>query len=230
MVKSNSGQIGEAGGMDYVEQAVHDLQSPIMALSLIVGGMPDVHPEKKRIIDSALARVLGIAKQLRHPKLKEDPTRQWRQLEDLMVPLLDEKRIEHSPRRIEIHLMNFTKLFWDHHLVLAQSIFSSDFQRVLSNLINNAAEASPASGVVVVRLLKLQTRMAITIEDEGEGFDPQILAQLGRVGLTTKEHGMGRGLYHAIQTVEREWHGELVIESVKGKGSLIKILLPLAAM
>lgn len=211
---------------DQVLQAIHDMQSPLSVLSLMVGTLTDMPTEKRTLIEAAVARVLGISDHLRSYGQDEDPTQRPEILEKLLLTLLDEKRIEFSPQRTEFHFLDQKETVLP--MKLKTPVQSLDFQRVMSNLLNNAAEASAKGSPVIVRIMKWQNAFCIAIEDEGCGFDPYILKQAGSLGVSTKPRGMGRGLFNAIQIVEREWAGELIIDSVPQSGTVVRILFPLA--
>lgn len=108
---------------------------------------------------------------------------------------------------------------------------SRELKRVVSNLINNSAEAIFGSGTIVVSLEKLEgcNQVQISIQDSGEGIPEEILPLLFKKGKTFgKKDGSGLGLYHAKQTVE-SWGGELFLDSKRNQGTIVKICLPIAA-
>ena len=76
-------------------------------------------------------------------------------------------------------------------------------QRVLVNLIANAAEASPRGGVVEVRVaLEAPDWVALSVLDEGPGLPDELLDRILDPFFTTKEHGTGLGLTIAHRLVE----------------------------
>jgi two-component system, sporulation sensor kinase B len=212
---------------DTILQVIHDMQSPLMALSLMTSTLSEVSAEKRSTILSAVEKVIGLADYLRGIEPVQDPTQDWSIIESWIDPLMDEKRVEFSSQKIEFHKISLLEKSFVSKFKIKNMIHSLDFQRVFSNLLNNAAEASDSGSPVVLRLMIWKNSLCIAIEDEGEGFDPLILKKAGTLGLTTKPKGSGRGLFHAIQVVEREWDGELIIDSCEKQGTTIRILLPI---
>jgi hypothetical protein len=116
----------------------------------------------------------------------------------------------------------------------AHSSFSElgprEFKRVLSNLINNAAESIPPSRSGTIRLQLKRSpdkkNLILEIQDTGQGIPANILAKLGTRGFThNKAGGSGLGIHHA-QTTLGSWSGNLEILSTVGQGTTLKITLP----
>lgn len=98
--------------------------------------------------------------------------------------------------------------------------------QALINILDNAADASPGR----VSLHADCTGDALTIEigDRGPGLSDEIQSQLGRQPVTTKNEGLGVGLYLAHATIHR-LGGTLAIHNRKHGGTLLTITLPLLA-
>jgi nitrogen fixation/metabolism regulation signal transduction histidine kinase len=65
---------------------------------------------------------------------------------------------------------------------------------ILTNLLQNAAEAAGARGSVLVLTRHLDTQVAIEVHDSGPGLSPEAYATLFEPTITFKKHGMGLGL------------------------------------
>jgi two-component system sensor histidine kinase RegB len=94
----------------------------------------------------------------------------------------------------------------------------------LVNILNNAAEVSPEG----IRLEGRWTRSEATLDilDSGPGISPALSQQLGKVPVTTKDHGMGVGLFLAFATVERAG-GSISMQPRPQGGTRTRIILPL---
>lgn len=105
--------------------------------------------------------------------------------------------------------------------------------QVLTNLLVNAAHSIPAGHVsehrVTVRIREDDGRASLEVEDTGEGIDAELLPNIFDPFVTTKGPGEGTGLGLAIsrQLVEN-MEGEIVVSSEPGRGSLFRVILPLA--
>jgi len=98
-------------------------------------------------------------------------------------------------------------------------------RQAIWNLLDNAAEASPAG----VRLTaSVEDRMlAVSVVDWGDGFSPEAFAQIGKLYQSTKGAGHGVGLFLAIN-VARRLGGRLEASNRVGGGAEVRLLLPLA--
>jgi two-component system NtrC family sensor kinase len=108
-------------------------------------------------------------------------------------------------------------------------------QEVFNNLIENALDAMPAGGALVVRISPHaepeqphhRTFVEVEFADTGCGIDAEQLAQIFQPFFTTKKarRGTGLGLAIALETV-RAHGGQIKVDSNPGKGSRFTIVLP----
>jgi two-component system sensor histidine kinase HydH len=99
-------------------------------------------------------------------------------------------------------------------------------ERVIANLLLNAAQASPPGGVVTVKTRLNDSTAEIAVIDRGSGIDPKDLENIFNPFFTTKPDGMGFGL--AIISKILDEHGaHIAVESTPGEGSVFRIQLPL---
>ena len=104
----------------------------------------------------------------------------------------------------------------------------SDFQIVLSNLINNAAQAIEKDGNIVVSADVISGMAVVTVSDDGHGIDEENLPKLAEQGASfNKPSGLGYGLYDSRLRVEK-WGGKISVTSEHGKGTTVSIELPIA--
>ncbi len=100
------------------------------------------------------------------------------------------------------------------------------FQKVITNLILNAHEATNKEGNVYITTKHEGGWVILTVQDNGKGMDKDFMeSSLFQPFKTTKEKGMGIGLYHSRDIVEAH-HGKIEVESRLGKGCTFKVLLP----
>ena len=69
--------------------------------------------------------------------------------------------------------------------------------------------------------------MEITISDNGPGIQPKDREKLFTPFFTTKRRGTGLGLSVSKKIIEEHPGGTLELDSEEGKGTLVKISLPL---
>lgn len=99
-------------------------------------------------------------------------------------------------------------------------------QRVLLNLMINAADASPAGGVIEMQVRQDERQATITVADRGCGLPAELIDRIFDPFFTTKDHGTGLGLTIASRLVEA-YGGELTANNREGGGAAFVIRLPL---
>ncbi|MGH7509126.1 MAG: PAS domain-containing hybrid sensor histidine kinase/response regulator [Gemmatimonadales bacterium] len=121
----------------------------------------------------------------------------------------------------------------------------SQLVQILLNLVINARDAMPAGGRLVLRTETLEVspaqlfdRMGMPLEpgayaelavaDSGQGIGPEHLSHIFEPFYTTKTVGQGTGLGLAtVDGIVSQSGGRIQVESMPGRGTTIRILLPL---
>jgi signal transduction histidine kinase/HD-like signal output (HDOD) protein len=102
-------------------------------------------------------------------------------------------------------------------------------QKAVAELLNNAVEAAPASGITVrARLEPGEQAMWVQVSDDGQGMDPYTLDHAMDPFFSAKEAGrqMGMGLPRAQQWIAGHG-GTLALRSTDGQGTAATFTLPL---
>jgi two-component system sensor histidine kinase RegB len=95
--------------------------------------------------------------------------------------------------------------------------------QAMHNLLDNAARASP--GGIQVRSGWSEKELTVKIVDHGPGIPTDILENLGRMPVQSRQSGMGVGLYLATSTIRR-LGGRLKLENLPDGGAMAKVTLP----
>jgi signal transduction histidine kinase len=100
-------------------------------------------------------------------------------------------------------------------------------KQVLLNMCQNAIEAMPDGGEIVLRATHLSTarEMIIEIEDHGCGIAVEDLGKIGLPFYTTKESGSGLGLSVSYSIIQAHG-GRTEVYSQEGHGTIFRIYLP----
>jgi two-component system sensor histidine kinase RegB len=98
--------------------------------------------------------------------------------------------------------------------------------QVFSQLFRNALQASAPQTRVYCLARAGEGGVHIDVRDEGRGIEPQLLSRVGEPFFTTREDGMGLGVFIARSLVEH-LGGRIAFDSVLGKGTTVRVWLPL---
>jgi signal transduction histidine kinase len=104
----------------------------------------------------------------------------------------------------------------------------SEINRVLMNLLLNAAQAILGQGLITIRTSELDGGVCVSINDTGCGIPPENLKRIFDPFFTAKPigQGTGLGLSLAYGIIQRH-HGRIEAESKLGEGSTFRVWLPL---
>ena len=98
-------------------------------------------------------------------------------------------------------------------------------ERVVYNLLLNAAQASPAEGVITLKTRAAEGAVEIAVIDRGSGIAPDHMESIFNPFFSTKPSGTGLGLGIVSRIVD-EHGGRITVESTQGEGSVFRVLLP----
>jgi signal transduction histidine kinase len=100
-------------------------------------------------------------------------------------------------------------------------------RQVLLNLaLNAAAAAGPApGGRVSFDLRRSDDRLVVTVTDNGPGFTPEAVANLGTPFFTTRHGGTGLGLATSLRIV-RDHGGDIMVDEGYTAGARVVLTLP----
>jgi PAS domain S-box-containing protein len=210
----------------------HELNNPLATVTLRIESILQRTPA-----DDPRRRALEIVEQ------------ETKRMSDLVANLLQfSRRGEEKISTVDIReeLMKAVELI--HHYLRKQQVsvvqeLAADtptifadrqkLRQVFLNLLTNAGDAMPQGGTLTLRCSPAALdngELAVQIEfaDTGSGIPVEHLEKVQEPFFTTKEEGKGTGLGLAIcRRVLQEHHGTLQILSEVGRGTTIRLKLPL---
>lgn len=102
----------------------------------------------------------------------------------------------------------------------------NQLKQVFINILKNGMEAMPEGGTIHINISHAPDKqIQIKIKDQGVGIPEEIMHKLGEPFFTNKESGTGLGLMVSQRLIQAH-RGTMEIESEKGKGTTVIILLP----
>jgi signal transduction histidine kinase len=209
----------------------HELNQPLGASNLNIQFLKMklekgvINPELgKEILDSLQAdnhRAATIVKSLRSIFTESDSSAEKVQLGNLISKVLDIVNPELKSKNIQIQLRVDNDL-----LVMVNP---SEIEQVILNLMNNALQALANSGTlqrrITIEAAKSSGLVRLSISDNGDGVSAEFKPQLFQLLSTTKQSGMGLGLWLCKHIVTR-YGGSIHYEDVAGGGATFVVKLP----
>ncbi|MEY2584230.1 MAG: hypothetical protein QOD80_256 [Verrucomicrobiota bacterium] len=103
----------------------------------------------------------------------------------------------------------------------------AELREVLTNLIFNAVDAMPVAGVITLRTRRQGSDVIAEVSDTGAGMTAEVRERCLEPFFSTKgDQGTGLGLAMVFGIIKRH-QGTLEIESEPGKGTTVRIRLPM---
>jgi|UPI00039B42F7 signal transduction histidine kinase len=117
------------------------------------------------------------------------------------------------------------KIIWYHPGQIEANLDPGKIMTCISNLIDNAIDATPAGGQITITLRRRRRNTFFSVADNGIGIPPENLSKIFNLYFTTKPTGTGLGLAQVYQIVS-EHGGSIEVKSQPGAGSTFEINLP----
>lgn len=229
--------------LDHTSQIRHDIASPLSAINMIIKIIPQMDPEVRNVLNKAMARTQELFNDLSQTTQNKSKNtidgtvaaaappveNNLFSISNCVSDIFEEKKLLFSSNA------NLTLLL-DQPQEGSSKVRGQDkeLKRVLSNLINNSAEAlSNEGGTITIGSRTVGQNALIYILDDGKGMTPEVLNKIGTKGFSfgkesSNDSGSGLGIHHAISTIE-SWNGKVVIQSKPSEGTLVQIQLPIVS-
>jgi signal transduction histidine kinase len=206
----------------------HELNNPLGTILLYSDILlKDAGPESQmredlEVIVEETKRCKGIVAALLEFARQNQVVARPTDLNALILSVIEVERKRYEDKPVEI----------SHKLVAELPKIQADYaqiMQVLVNLIENAVDAMPTGGKVMVRTLKEPAGMVtIEIVDNGTGISSEDLKKLFTPFFTTKPIGMGTGLgLPIVYGIVKMHRGQIVVRSEVNQGTTFIIQLPI---
>jgi signal transduction histidine kinase len=102
---------------------------------------------------------------------------------------------------------------------------SEQITQALLNVLQNALEATPRGGQIILKGNAFTGGTQFTVTDTGNGIPPILLDKIFNLYFTTKAEGTGLGL-SITQQIIGQHDGTIDVSSVVGKGTVFTLKIP----
>lgn len=201
------------------KQAAHDIRSPLSALNILSRTcLKDMPEEARELMAAAIQRINEIANDLLESPASSAEAEASGCVVGQIRQIIEEKRLVYKDVQINLVSHNDSAVSCD--------LPKADLQRIVSNLLNNAIEASEdRKGPITVDVRVYPYFIDIVIEDKGKGIPQQILNEIGQEGFSFDKDGSGLGVFHAKSKLG-SFGGALDISSTLRVGTKISMRIP----
>jgi len=202
---------------------IHDLKNLTTSLSLVVDnaeehiGNPDFQQDAIKTIKNTLAKMKALTQRLKAIPEKSQLASAIENIDQLSREIAAELTRSGLGKRITYQgAPSYAR------------VDGEELKKVVANLVQNALEASGEQGPVKIETTSENGSACIRVSDTGCGMTEEFLKNhLFKAFRTTKDKGLGIGLYQCRQIVEAHG-GRLEAQSEVGKGSVFTVVLPAA--
>jgi signal transduction histidine kinase len=105
----------------------------------------------------------------------------------------------------------------------------SRFEQILVNLVSNARDALHDGGHIAVTVRHADSRVELSVSDDGPGVAEEVRRHLFEPFFTTKEEGKGTGLgLVSVKALAEQDGGSVSVESRVGNGTAFHVIWPSA--
>lgn len=215
----------------------HEINNPLGVILQKVGWMEDLLMEeefqqsknfdefKKSItkIEEHVERARKVVHNMLCFVRKMEPS-----IEDVDVNMTINQTIDILENYARINNIDIqTDLSTDFPIIAADQ---AQLQQVLLNLISNAIDAIGKDGLIEVKSRKVNSRIYVSVTDNGPGISKKMQGMIFEPFITSKERGKGTGLgLWVSHNIMEKMEGALTLKSEVGKGAVFTMQIPIVA-
>lgn len=222
---------------DFINNMTHEFKTPIATINLALDSMNN-------------PKIFGNEVMVKryHKMIRDENKRMHAQVENVLrMSKLERNELDISKERLKLHdiitqaishvdliVQNRNGFINTHLEAKKSSILANDshFTNVVVNILDNAIKYSTGEPKIDVYTENIKNFIILKIKDQGNGMSKTVQKHIfekfyrEHTGDVHNVKGHGLGLAYVKQIVD-DHHGEITVESEKGKGSTFIIKLPL---
>ncbi|HEX3049950.1 MAG TPA: HAMP domain-containing sensor histidine kinase [Aggregatilineaceae bacterium] len=224
----------------FMRVATHELRAPLAAgISLMrnleqgyAGPLSEQQTEIIHRVTGRLEHLRLVVDDLLTLAASEEASKAQIPLEPVNAREILEKIIEREmPNAENKHVRLDCHMMEDNTIVMSGDV---GLGIIFGNLLNNAIKYTPENGCVRVGCTRAAHSIEVVFSDTGMGIPaedlPQIFNEFFRARNAKNAQIIGSGLgLSTVRTLVERYQGTIALESEEGKGTTVKVVLPLAS-
>lgn len=198
----------------------HELGTPLATLALLTDelrhdpALPEPAAADLQLMAEQIARMKRLLSEISGRADVQTEAQRAQPLQQWLARLLDEWHLLRPGIALACHARAIEDVMIGSQAALAKA---------LHNLLNNAADVSPAAVELHVSANPLQ--LCFEVLDRGPGLSPEVAQLVGDVPVSTKAEGLGIGLLLTHASIE-QLGGEVAVFNRPVGGTCIRVSLP----
>lgn len=199
---------------------VHDLKNIVTQLSLMLTNArrlhanPEFQQDMMATVENSLEKMRKLMLQLREG---EPPAAGHSGVDVAPIARRLEAMAASRGRTIDVQILD----------PVVTRGHEARIERVIGHVVQNALDATRADDKVWLKVRRMSGQAQVEVGDTGAGMTPEyVRTALFKPFQSTKDAGMGIGAYESYQYV-RELGGSISVDSEPGRGTVMRIALPL---
>jgi PAS domain S-box-containing protein len=136
--------------------------------------------------------------------------------------------LESTLTLVHHELKNRITVHKDYGKLPVVNIFPNRVNQVFMNVLVNASQAIEGKGDIHIKTYRRDDNLVVEFRDTGKGISQEDLGRIFDPGFTTKGVGIGTGLgLSIVYQIIQDHDGDIEVESEVGKGTTVRIVLPI---
>lgn len=207
----------------FIQDAAHELRNPLAAMTAALqkANSSKADDQLIRTFRRQTKRLIHINEDLLFLERHANQEPVLLRLDELLADVVEEVQPLASSKNVDVIVKSDQEI--------TKKMTSSDYVRLVKNIIDNAVKYSKPRGKVMITQVKEKGHVIITVIDQGIGIPKKDLETVGnrffRASNTGPIDGTGLGLA-IVQKILNIYGGKYEITSSVGKGTKVVVTLP----
>lgn len=216
----------------FISSMAHDLTSPLTALEMLTRSCGNLQENQRVALSGVVHSIKNISNALLQRYKRDEYEASIQVAQNIPVALALSEVVEQKKQEYKIRSnLEITCSMTSSSKFTFIKVDRSSFDRMISNLINNAADAIDGrGGRIDVQLKSDKTSVALCVKDNGTGMSQSFVDRIvkGIPVETTKKQGHGIGISQ-VHEVLRRYGGSIDISSEPNLGTEVTLTFPRCA-